>query len=110
MSAEDLTRERTIHQVLKRQAERHGERTFFWFRDRAFSYRDFDREWDLLSGFAIMRGAACGPPRFFSGLLAHGAEGGEELAADLDQEIHVLGAGFPFHGAEGVDPGERFAQ
>ena len=49
MSAEDLTRERTIHQVLKRQAERHGERTFFWFRDRAFSYRDFDRESDRVA-------------------------------------------------------------
>ncbi|MBI4692470.1 MAG: AMP-binding protein [Gammaproteobacteria bacterium] len=49
MSGEDLTRARTIHGVLARQAQRYGDRTFFWFRERSFSYRDFDRESDRVA-------------------------------------------------------------
>lgn len=49
MTQEDITRTRTLHRQLKRQAERYGERTFFWFKDRAYSYLDFDRESDRVA-------------------------------------------------------------
>lgn len=41
--------ERTIPQVLRRQAERLGDRPFFAFRDRWFSYRELDRESDRVA-------------------------------------------------------------
>ncbi len=49
MSSEDITRSRTLHAQLARQAARHGERTFFWFKDRAYSYLDFERESDRVA-------------------------------------------------------------
>jgi len=41
--AENKVRERLLHRIVERQVERHGNRTFLYFKDREFGYRDFDR-------------------------------------------------------------------
>ncbi len=39
----DITRERTVHALLERQAAKYGERTFLYFGDQTFSYREFEK-------------------------------------------------------------------
>jgi crotonobetaine/carnitine-CoA ligase len=38
----DMRESRVVHRVLERQAEKYGDRTFIYFKDGTFSYRDFD--------------------------------------------------------------------
>ncbi|MCL5957737.1 MAG: AMP-binding protein [Chloroflexi bacterium] len=40
--ASDMFRERVIHRVLERQAAKYGDRTFLYFKDKEFGYRDLD--------------------------------------------------------------------
>jgi len=44
MLSEDDIHNRVIHRVLKEKAERYGSREFFFFRDEAYGYEDFDRQ------------------------------------------------------------------
>ncbi len=41
---EDIGRERVVHRVLERQAEKYGDRTFFFFGDKEFSYNEFNSQ------------------------------------------------------------------
>ncbi|MBI5014808.1 MAG: AMP-binding protein [Deltaproteobacteria bacterium] len=49
MATADTARERTIHGVLRQKAEQWGERIFFHFQDRGYSYRDLERESDRVA-------------------------------------------------------------
>jgi len=40
----DPRKSRVVHKVLERQAEKYGDRTFIYFKEEKFSYREFD-EW-----------------------------------------------------------------
>lgn len=55
MAADEVTRGRTIHHILKKKARQHGKRKFFCFREREFSYEDLDIESDrVASGFQTL--------------------------------------------------------
>ncbi|NMM29089.1 MAG: AMP-binding protein [Glaciimonas sp.] len=73
-----LPRERTIHQVLEQRAALHGEATFFWFRDQAFSYAGLDR---MAASVA-------------KGLQGVGVAKGERVAVMLSNRPEFLGAWF----------------
>ena len=42
-------RDRTIHRALRRKAEEHGNRDFFYYKDQVFGYEDLDRESDKVA-------------------------------------------------------------
>lgn len=73
-----LPRERTIHQVLEQRAALHGEATFFWFRDQAFSYAGLNR---MAASVA-------------KGLQGIGVAKGERVAVMLANRPEFLGAWF----------------
>ena len=41
--ASDTSRDRVVHAVLERQAEKYGNRTFFYFREKEFGYEEFNQ-------------------------------------------------------------------
>jgi len=60
MEHKDIVHERVIHRVLRRQAEKYGNREFFRFKELVFGFEDFDRESDRvaagLQGLGIRKG------------------------------------------------------
>ncbi|MBP1749257.1 MAG: ATP-dependent acyl-CoA ligase, partial [Deltaproteobacteria bacterium] len=41
-SKANLVRERVIHALLERQAEKYGDKVFFYFKDKEFSYKQLN--------------------------------------------------------------------
>ncbi len=41
-STDNIVRERTLHRLLERQAEKYGKRTFFYFKEKEFSFEDLN--------------------------------------------------------------------
>ncbi len=72
--ANDLAHERVVHRVLERQAAKYGDRTFFYFKDKEFSFRDFDR-------------AAC---RVACGLQKLGIRKGDKVAIMMDNSPEFI--------------------
>ena len=49
MTNDDIRHERTIHRVLKAKVEQYGNRDFFYWKDQAFGFEDFDRQSDKVA-------------------------------------------------------------
>ncbi len=49
MIIKDMVHERTIHGLLKQQVQRYGSRSFFYYKQQAFSYEDLERESDRVA-------------------------------------------------------------
>jgi crotonobetaine/carnitine-CoA ligase len=64
----DQSRERVLHRLLERQRERYGDRTFFYFADREYSYKAFDD----------------GASRVAAGLQKLGIKKGDKVAIIMD--------------------------
>jgi len=60
MIIKDLVHERTIHGLLKQQVQRYGSRTFFYYKQQAFSYEDLERESDRVAAGLQSLGVAMG--------------------------------------------------
>jgi crotonobetaine/carnitine-CoA ligase len=46
---QDIIHDRVIHRVLRQKVKQYGNRDFFYFKDQAFGYHDFDRESDKVA-------------------------------------------------------------
>jgi carnitine-CoA ligase len=64
----DKSRERVLHRVLERQRDRYGDRTFFYFGDKEYSYKAFDD----------------GASRVAAGLQKMGIKKGDKVAIMMD--------------------------
>ncbi|MCD4734604.1 MAG: ATP-dependent acyl-CoA ligase [Bacteroidales bacterium] len=54
-NGQNIIHDRVIHQVLKNKVVQYGNRNFFFFKDKAFSYKDLDYESDkIASGLQAM--------------------------------------------------------
>jgi crotonobetaine/carnitine-CoA ligase len=64
MRSGDIIHERTAHQVLRKKAQEHGNRSFLYCEDQVFSYLDIDRESDKvaagLQSLGIVKGDKIG--------------------------------------------------
>jgi carnitine-CoA ligase len=49
MESAEFVRKRTIHGALREKVEKYGDRDFFYFRDKVYTYRDLDRESDKVA-------------------------------------------------------------
>ncbi len=74
MGSADITRERVIHRVLKQKAAQYGRRTFFYYKDQAFSYEDLDRQSDKVA----------------AGLQALGLGQGDKVALEMGNRPEFL--------------------
>ena len=60
MIIKDMVHERTIHGLLKQQVQRYGSRSFFYYKQQAFSYEDLERESDRVAAGLQSLGVAKG--------------------------------------------------
>ena len=49
MTFENIPHEMNIHGVLKEKVKQYGEREFFYFQDKTFTYSDLDKESDKVA-------------------------------------------------------------
>lgn len=87
MESTDTSRKRTVHAVLEQQAEKYGDKTFFHFKDRPYSYNELNN----------------GAARVARGLQAMGISKGDKVGIMLDNCPEFLFSWFGVCKAGGVE-------